>query len=270
MQLSVLKSFFIDSLSDVYSFDESEAMFYLALNHIEQKNRTHVLFGESTFFKEHYFNVIKELKEKKPIQYIFGVASFYGLEVQVNEFTLIPRPETEELVHWIIEENKGTNSRILDIGTGSGCIALALKSQLPQASISACDVSKEAIEVAMQNATSLELKIDFFQCDILGQEIGDYDIIISNPPYIAPSEKAKMDKNVLDYEPHIALFVEDEDPLLFYKVICNKARKNNATVYFETSEFYHESLSDWLKEQHIDFEFKTDFQGKFRMLKVWW
>lgn len=270
VQLSLLKSLFIDSLSEQYSFDEAEAMFYIALNHIEQKNRTHVLFGESTFFKEQYFDIVNQLTKKRPIQYILGIAPFYGLEVQVNKFTLIPRPETEELVLWVIQENKDTNQRILDIGTGSGCIALAIKTQLPQATVSACDISTEAIELATLNAKSLELDISFFQCDILKDDLQECDIIISNPPYIAQSEKKELDKNVLDYEPHLALFVDHEDPLLFYKVIVNKAKKHRAIIYFETSEYYHSELTDWLKNQELQYQWKADFQGKNRMLKVWW
>ncbi|NNJ56519.1 MAG: peptide chain release factor N(5)-glutamine methyltransferase [Bacteroidia bacterium] len=270
MKLSLLKSLFIDSLLDQYSFDEAEALFFTTLNHVEQKNRTHLLFGESTFFKDQYFNVVNELKKNRPIQYVLGTAPFYGLEIQVNEATLIPRPETEELVHWVIQENKNTNLRILDIGTGSGCIALALKSCLSQAIISGCDISLDAIELASQNAKNLKLDVTFFQCDIINEEIPDGDIIISNPPYIAKSEKEQMDKNVLDYEPHLALFVENEDPLLFYKRIITKAKKQRSTLYFETSEFYYSELTEWLKSQELRYQWKSDFQGKNRMLKVWW
>jgi release factor glutamine methyltransferase len=188
----------------------------------------------------------------------------------VNSSVLIPRPETEQLVHLILEENRGTSQSVLDIGTGSGCIALALKKAWEEATITACDISGEALEVARKNAKDLAIKVDFYQTDILKNEIQAYDIVVSNPPYIALNEKEDMHKNVIENEPHIALFVADNDPLLYYKRIIQLAEKQRAVCYFETSEFYRTSLDTWLIESGYSFQWKEDFQGKDRILKVKW
>lgn len=171
---------------------------------------------------------------EKPIQYITGEAWFYGLQFEVNENTLIPRPETEELVEWIVESQKSKAKsqklEILDIGTGTGCIPISLKANLPEANISAIDISEKALEVAKRNATSNKVEINFIQTNILEEEDlhTQFDVIVSNPPYVRNLEKEEIKKNVLDYEPHLALFVEDNDALLFYRKIAELALKNLA------------------------------------------
>ncbi|MDC1395140.1 peptide chain release factor N(5)-glutamine methyltransferase [Bacteroidia bacterium] len=237
---------------------------------MEKKSKTDVLVGWETLISETYQDMLVELKSGVPVQYLTQVAPFYNLELYVDDNVLIPRPETEQLVHLILEENRGKKLNVLDIGTGSGCIALALKNKWPEAKISACDVSDVALSVAEKNVNDLNLDVSLFRCNILEEDIEEYDLIVSNPPYIAENEMHDMHKNVLDYEPHLALFVEDSDPLLFYKRIMQLAGKQKAVCYFETSEFYRDLVDEWLNSQYLSFEWKRDFQGKDRILKVWW
>jgi release factor glutamine methyltransferase len=190
--------------------------------------------------------VLSELKKEKPIQYILGETEFYGLRFRVNENTLIPRPETEELVELIISDNqitKNTNSlTILDIGTGSGCIAISLAKNLSNAKVSAIDVSEKALEMAKKNAEINEVNVNFILADVLKistlQE--KYDVIVSNPPYVRNLEKHEIKPNVLEFEPHLALFVEDDDALIFYRKIAELALKNvseNGKLYFEINQY---------------------------------
>ncbi|PCJ67307.1 MAG: protein-(glutamine-N5) methyltransferase, release factor-specific [Bacteroidetes bacterium] len=270
MKLSVLKALYTDVLIPLYSRSEAENIFYIVLQNLEKKSKTDVIVGAETLISETYRDILVELKKGVPVQYLTQEAPFYNLDLFVDERVLIPRPETEQLVHLVLEENKGTTKKVLDIGTGSGCIALALKNAWPEAQVSGCDVSEEALAVANKNKETLSLDVDFFKCNILNDEIEDFDIIISNPPYIAISEKEEMHKNVVNNEPHLALFVEDSDPLIFYKKIIQLASKQKATCYFETSEYYRNVLDSWLQEQDLSFEWKLDFQGKDRILKVAW
>ena len=268
MQLSLLKALYTDKLTKLYRLSEAENIFYIVLYYLERKSKTAVLLGQETMIGDTYVELLSNLIEGKPVQYVLGDAPFYGLDLYVDENVLIPRPETEELVHWILEDNPAFSGSVLDIGTGSGCIPLALKKHWPQTRLSGCDISTEALAVAQRNSKEQKLEVTFFYKDILKEEIDTYDIIISNPPYIAKSEKDKMHKNVLDYEPLLALFVDDTDPLLFYKRILQLASKKKTTCYFETSEFYRNDLDTWLTQNEYNFEWKLDFQEKNRMLKV--
>lgn len=213
--------------------------------------------------------IISRLNQGEPIDYILGYTYFYGLKIGVNSHTLIPRPETEELVELIINENISKDSmKILDIGTGSGCIALALKYNLPTSTITAIDVSQEAIEKAKENSKNLNLEIDFKLVNILDEsqwnQLGEYDIIVSNPPYISVEEKKDMSDSVLDFEPHLALFVE-QDPLIFYKKILEFAKTHlskNGKVYFETSQ-----LNQLEEFKGYDIKKIKDLSGNWRFLK---
>ena len=267
MKLGLLKALYIDEFKKIYRYSEAESIFYIILEWVEKKNRTHVILGLETILINTYHDILSELKSGKPIQYITNESVFYSLPIYVDENVLIPRLETEELVHWIIGEQK-TKSKILDIGTGSGCVALALKKGLPNSIISGCDISRKVIEVANRNANQNNLDVNFFELDILNDTIDQYDIIVSNPPYIAHDEKKNMHNNVLNHEPHLALFVDDLDPLLFYKRIANQIKNTNTTAYFETSEFYTESLDKWLVDEGFFTEWKLDFHGKKRFLKI--
>ncbi len=189
--------------------------------------------------------MVQELLQRRPWQYVVGTADFYDLKLEVDESVLIPRAETEELVYAIIEKYVGHAPKILDIGTGSGCIAIALKKQLPQATITAVDVSKNALALAQKNAVKNKVEITFQQVDILDteqiQKLPQYDLIVSNPPYIQNSETSLMPEHVLAYEPHLALFVTNQDPLQFYTAITDFAKEHLCTkgwLYFEINEYF--------------------------------
>jgi len=203
------------------------------------------------------------LANHTPVQYVLHEAWFCGLKLYVDENVLIPRPETEELVEWIVGNNQHKNVSILDIGTGSGCIAIALKKKLPGAHVYACDISEKALQVATKNAEQNNTDIKFIHADILhnAEKLPSVDIIVSNPPYIPVSEKKEMNKNVVDHEPHLALFVEDSDPLIFYRAIKNI---NASVYYFET----HENLATEVAALFSKAEIKKDMQGKERMIKA--
>ncbi|MEQ8324515.1 MAG: peptide chain release factor N(5)-glutamine methyltransferase [Vicingaceae bacterium] len=218
----------------------------------------------------------KELKTGKPIQYILGECSFMDLVISVNNNVLIPRQETEELVNWILQSTDLHSPKVLDIGTGSGCIALALKSKLKKAEVSAMDKSTSALEVASENARRLKSKIQFIQGDIaqlsLLQFPDLFDIVVSNPPYVMRSESDQMHKNVIEHEPEEALFVPDTDALIFYKAItdfCNKYLKPGGHLYLEINEKKAVEISRLLERQHfIKIEIKKDLNGKDRMIKA--
>lgn len=199
------------------------------------------------------FSIVNRLKEYEPIQYIIGETDFYDLVFKVNQSTLIPRQETEELVYLIINENTNKKISILDIGTGTACIAICLAKNLNMADVSAVDISEKAIETAKENAILNDVKVNIFKEDILNikNKHKKYDIIVSNPPYIRNSEKSLMHSNVLNYEPHTALFVEDDDPLLFYRTIALFAQnqlKENGLIYFEINEAFGKETKEMLEE----------------------
>jgi release factor glutamine methyltransferase len=217
--------------------------------------------------------IIGRLKTYEPIQYIFGETEFYGLNLKVTSSVLIPRPETEELVQWIINNNSTDSPRILDVGTGSGCIPIALKSQIKDATISGVDVSEKALEIAKQNATQNNLNVSFFQADILKWENYEwdvYDVIVSNPPYVREIEKQIMQANVLEHEPGNALFVLDDDPLVFYRRIADLAQKqlvDNGHLFFEINEHLGKEMCKLLEHKgFVDVKLKKDINGKNRML----
>lgn len=218
-----------------------------------------------------------DLAKGRPVQYVLNEAWFYGLKLAVNEAVLIPRPETEELVDWVVKDAKASGvgaKKILDIGTGSGCIALGIKKGLPGAAVCGMDVSAAALEVAKQNASSNSLELQWVEDSILKprQSLGTFDIIVSNPPYITAAEKDQMLPHVLDFEPHLALFVYDEDPLLFYKAIYHYAvthLNEGGLLYFEINETMGASLQEWLYSQGAVYvDISKDMQGKERFIKV--
>ena len=216
-----------------------------------------------------------QLLAGRPIQYITGKAWFMGEAYAVNDQVLIPRPETEELVEWVIEyaEIKGKALRILDIGTGSGCIAIALKKALPEATVAAIDISTGAIKIAEANAAALKADIEFITLDILNTAFlpGQYDVIISNPPYIPMHEMKHMELQVTDHEPNIALFVPDEDPLVFYKAIARLAKlhlSSNGQLFFEIHYDQGDAMIQLLDEMHFHAELRADLFEKDRMVRA--
>jgi release factor glutamine methyltransferase len=229
--------------------------------------------SESQLLKFNF--AIKDLKKHVPVQYVVGKAHFYGSVFNVRPSVLIPRPETEELVDLIIKENKGiTDLSIIDIGTGSGCIAVSLKKNLQDAKVSALDISAAALEVATENAMLNNVEIEFIQRDILNEDLSNgqkFDVIVSNPPYVCRSEHSEMEKNVLDYEPHLALFVEDDDPLLFYRAITESAVRHGragARIYFEINQAFGQETADLMKEKGFEnIELLKDINNKNRILR---
>jgi release factor glutamine methyltransferase len=219
-------------------------------------------------------NALLKLKNQIPIQYIVGETTFYELMFKVDKNVLIPRPETEELVELILQNHKNSNSlKILDVGTGSGCIAISLAKNLPNAEVSAIDISAEALNVAKNNAAMNQVRVEFINADILKIEelATNFDIIVSNPPYVRKLEKSQMQQNVLSNEPHIALFVKDENPLLFYDKIAELAKNHlteNGILYFEINQYLGLETVELLKSKGFkNIELKKDIYGVDRMVK---
>jgi release factor glutamine methyltransferase len=269
-----------DELRSVYSEQEAQLLFdralhdFLQINAWKQRTEPNAVLSDSQ--RQVLSPVLSSLKEAKPYQYITGRAVFFHLNLFVGPEVLIPRPETEELVQWIRNDYASqANLSLLDICTGSGCIALALKSFFSSAKVDALDISSTALQTAKKNALANQLEVNFFKKDIL-LEVPDngpaYDIIVSNPPYVPLSDQSSMSKTVLHFEPHLALFVPNDDPLLFYKRILNLAPellKPSGALYFELHERTASDLMRWIEEKEIFSAFLSqDLSGKQRMLKV--
>ena len=225
--------------------------------------------------------MIQRLEQGEPVQYVLGLAEFGGRTLTVNEHVLIPRPETYELCQWVIETSpdlpKGEEGlRLLDIGTGSGCIACTLAAEMPEAQVTAWDISEEALAVARENAKRVGVNVTFERVDVLNGQLPvdnhQFDIIVSNPPYICHKERATMERNVLEHEPHLALFVPDNDPLLFYRAIAHygqRALMPGGWLFFEINPQYADSLTGMLNVMlYHDIELKTDQFGKQRMIRA--
>jgi release factor glutamine methyltransferase len=289
MLLKQYKSHFFDALKNMQDEREIESFFFILTEYLHNLKRVDVAlnpnFELSDADVEKWNTIIVELQQEKPIQYITGEAWFYGLRFEVNENTLIPRPETEELVEWILNSpiiHHPSPITILDIGTGSGCIPIALKANLPQANVSAIDVSENALEVAKRNAKINKVEINFIQTNILEVEDlfqfpspithhpSSYNIIVSNPPYVRVLEKQEIKKNVLDYEPHLALFVDDTDAFLFYRKIAQLALKNldpNGLLFFEINQYLGKETVALLENLGFkNIELKKDIYGNDRMI----
>ncbi len=270
------------NLKELYSVHEAEAIAHEAMNFITKQSKLDRIIHKDRLLNEPQLVLYKkcchELLAGRPLQYVCGTTLFMGLELKVNEAVLIPRPETEELVHWIIEDEKKLQNTIkmLDIGTGSGCIALALKKQLPETYISAIDLSNEALTIAKENSLQLGLSIHFQQLDILDTKqwalIHELDIIVSNPPYICPHEARDMHSNVKDYEPHLALFVSNEDPLQFYKTIAAfglEKLNTDGRIYCEIHQDHAVVVQNFfITAGYKNVEIKKDLNGHDRMIKA--
>jgi release factor glutamine methyltransferase len=278
MNLKQLTRYFIDEITPVYEEGEAASLFYTAAAHLEGWNRGYVLLnGESDInpVTEKRFNeLILELKAGKPLQYIFAETFFYGLKFHVSPAVLIPRPETEELVEWILETagaGKSLIKTILDIGTGSGCIAVTLKKHLPETQVTAMDIAAPALVVAKENARANGVEVSFIQEDILLYKgLNNYDLIVSNPPYIKEEERSEMHENVLNFEPHQALFVNNEEPLIFYKAIADYALlclNKEGLLFFEINAALGGETVSMLKSKGFNsIVLKKDMQGKDRMI----
>jgi len=270
---------FQKELNDLYPKGEIKAIFLLVAEEVLAISRNEINNqGDRLLHKvevEKINAIIQDLKALKPIQYILGLTTFLGCMIKVNKHVLIPRQETEELVDLTVRECNDSNNlspKILDIGTGSGCIAIALKKKLPNSIVSAIDISNDALMVAKENAVINNAEISFIKADILDSKFSlkeTFDIIVSNPPYIRLSEKDSMSKNVLEHEPHLALFVNDSDPLLFYKHIADFAIKNlilNGKLYFEINEAIGNDLKLLLELKGFkNVQIIKDMSGKERI-----
>ncbi|MFQ6602071.1 peptide chain release factor N(5)-glutamine methyltransferase [Flavobacterium sp. C3NV] len=280
MRIKQYRTQFIKELSPFYDAYEAESFFYLILEDKHKLRQIDLALNHELTFSESDFAVwdllLAQLKKEVPIQYLLGKTNFYGLDFEVNENVLIPRPETEELVEWIVNENskvdKAKTIKILDIGTGSGCIAISLAKNIPNAQVYAMDVSKKAIETAKRNAVNNKTDVTFILQDVLNAEElkCNFDIIVSNPPYVRNLEKEEIKKNVLDYEPHLALFVEDNDALVFYRKIAALAQNNlleNGQLYFEINQYLGCEMKDLLEKMNFEnIELRKDIYDNDRMI----
>ena len=268
-----------DALKGYYPDSEALALAKMLLVEVFGFSTLELYGGKDKEFSEKHRSVLNEmirrLQKNEPIQYIIGIESFFGLTFEVNPNVLIPRPETQELVSWIIEDYQSDESiRILDIGTGSGCIPISLGKQLSKAEVESWDISERALEVASRNCERNGVKVLLRQKDVLKAtpEGNLYDVIVSNPPYITNKEKVEMESNVLDWEPSLALFVPDEDPLLFYRKIAQLGcdmLKEGGSLYFEINRAYGEETILMLKELgYAQIELKKDSWGNDRMIKA--
>jgi len=286
MLLKNYKTTFLQELSSLYEEQEIDSFFYIILEKLHGLKRIDLALNPQKVMDgahlKQWKNIVSELKKQRPVQYILGETTFYGLSFLVNENTLIPRPETEELVELIIEstnyELRNTKLKVLDIGTGSGCIAISLAKYLPTSEVFAIDVSEEALATAKKNAELNKVAIDFISTNILdvitltavaGLD-KQFDIIVSNPPYVRNLEKDEIKPNVLEYEPHLALFVDDIDPLLFYRKIAELAKKNlneNGKLYFEINQYLGKETIKLLEDFGFrNVELKKDIYGNDRMI----
>ena len=282
MKIKEYRTQFIQELTPIYDAGEAESFFYLILEEKHKLKRIDLALQPDLVFSDDEIVVwnliLKQLKQEIPVQYLLGKTSFYGLEFEVNANVLIPRSETEELVDWILESQKSKvesqKIRILDIGTGSGCIAIALAKNLPNATVFAIDVSENALATAKINAENNSVNVTFINQNILETEDlqQQFDIIVSNPPYVRHLEKEEIKKNVLDNEPHLALFVADNDALVFYKKIAELAQKNlseNGQLYFEINQYLGKETIDLLQKMNFaTTELRKDIYGNDRMTKA--
>ena len=266
-----------EQLSDVYLSDEARFISRWIVEELYRVSPTDIALditlGNDGGKDEKLHGIIERLLRNEPIQYILGKAYFFGRVFFVSPDVLIPRQETEELVSMIRDETKGRPCSVLDIGTGSGCIAITLSLELKEARVYACDISGKALSLAVKNRDNLSSTVDFFQLDILQEQLPEkeYDIIVSNPPYVRESEKALLHKNVLDYEPGQALFVPDDDPLLFYREIASQASyklTDTGTLYFEINEALGTELIEMLLKLQFSAVLRKDLNGKERFIKA--
>ena len=282
MTLKSLKTYFNNALLGYYPETEVNSFFYMLTESILEMRRIDVALKLEELIKGEVYNkfqiATERLQKYEPIQYIIGDTEFYGLNFKVDSSVLIPRPETEELVSWIINDIKAqqTNKEtlnILDIGTGSGCIAITLAKHLPNAKVFALDISKDALIVAKTNAALNEVDISFLEENVLDWSSDElkFDIIVSNPPYVRELEKDMMTDNVLKHEPHLALFVKDDDALLFYREITQISKQilnNTGQLYFEINEYLGEDTQHLMQKEGFErIEMKQDIFDKDRMIK---
>ena len=278
MKLTDYQIHFYQKLQTLYDEEERKALFAMVIDEVLNYSRADIILNKeeelSTETLVSLEEILLQLQQEIPIQYIFEKAYFYGYEFKVSPATLIPRRETEELVEWVLSEmdrQPEKKWRVLDIGTGSGCIPITIKKEFPLAEVFAMDISTGALKIAKENAEKLNASVIFIEQNILSTtQLDSYDIIISNPPYVRNLEKAEIKKNVLAYEPHLALFVEGNDPLIFYRKITQLAQKSlteNGLLFFEINQYLGEEMQQMISEYFKTIELRKDLQGNDRMMK---
>tara|TARA_B110000240_G_C13419110_1_gene418608 strand:- start:18 stop:881 length:864 start_codon:yes stop_codon:yes gene_type:complete len=284
MNLKEFKLFFNEALSKTYPKTEIDSFFFILMEEKLHLQRIDTVLKPDFLISEENLiilkSILKSLEREEPIQYILGNTEFYGLSFFVNKNTLIPRSETEELVAWVQTEiaalrtkNQNKFLSILDIGTGTGCIPISLAKNIDSVKISAIDISSEALLVAKENALLNKVAINFIELDILNAEKlpQKYDIIVSNPPYVRELEKVEIKNNVLENEPHLALFVADDNPLIFYSKIADLAKKQllkNGLLFFEINQYLGRETLQMLQEKGFkNSELRKDLFGNYRMIK---
>lgn len=280
INIADLVKFIRDDLGPFYPEQELNSILFLMLEEVLGYSKTDIIIKSDSKLKIKekiwFEQILGRLKNMEPIQYVLGSTQFYGIKILTDARTLIPRPETEELVSWILEELNTDGLRVLDIGTGSGCIAVAIKKCYPNCQVTGIDISEQALAVAQENADIHKIPINFIQGNILNateiHKIKELDIIVSNPPYIELKEKKLMAKNILNFEPEEALFVKNNSALIFYEAVGEFAFKNlksGGKVFFETSALYNNDVVDLLKNMgFINVESRKDINGKPRMVRA--
>lgn len=295
MKLFEAERYIKGQLKEIYEEQETGNIAGLAIEHITGLSKTERVSKKQEQLSPFQLHLLQEnlqrLKQREPIQYIMNKAWFYGMELYVDKNVLIPRPETEELVQWVVDDVEATGKdvfvrkpmeadettqlKILDVGTGSGCIPLALKKVMPKAEVWGCDISEEALNVARRNGSSLDIRVDFQGLNFLDEEqqklLPTVDIVVSNPPYVPFKDKEQMHANVVDHEPHTALFVPDNDPLIFYRALAAFGKKRlyeNGSIYMEIHEEIGSDVVNLFKENgYSNVQLKKDMQGKNRMIR---
>ena len=281
MTLNEARTVLTKELKNVYETDESRNIIELVIEHITNMSRAEQVKNKIPYLTctqlEDLDAITERLKKNEPVQYVLGEAWFAGMKFKVNKNVLIPRPETEELVDWIVkksQKSKVKSQNIIDIGTGSGCIPITLKKKLPESDVSAIDVCSEALFTATENAMELNAEVNFLLVDFLDEEkwkeLAQYDIIVSNPPYVKQSEINIMHERVKEFEPHLALFVPDNDPILFYKKLSDFSMKHlnaGGKLFVEINEALGEAVSNLFRSAgFLNVDLKKDMQGKDRMV----
>ena len=282
MNLKYIKDKFESEFEDFFSSKEELISQFWMLSEVAFE-LTRIEFALNPNFTPDAFRIdtfdeyCVRLKKNEPIQYITGNAYFFGENFIVDENVLIPRPETEELVQWILDDNKAENTNILDIATGSGCIAISIKNEQKSANVEALEISEKALEVSLKNNSLVNNTVKFLKADALNLISDEYfnskkwDIIVSNPPYVKENEKPEIKQNVLDFEPHLALFVEDNDPLIFYREIMKYASTtlvDGGKLYLEINQYLKKEMEELALDLGFSkVEFRKDFRGNWRMMK---
>ena len=273
-KISTLKEFALQRIGEVYDAREARNVVNELFRHYLNFSAADLVVKANDTVSESQMLLIykasKRIAQHEPLQYVLGSAYFFGMDLHVNKSVLIPRPETEELVRWILDEIKPKDYSVLDLGTGSGAIALALKKAQPTWGVSGCDISKEALQVAQINSTELQLEVEWKEVNILEENLpeGNWNTIVSNPPYIPVSEGSEIRPSIVEHEPHLALFVPENDPLLFYRRILELANNCETVkqVFFEIHENYANETLALGEQYHWKGELKKDMQGKERFI----